>query len=133
MYVFDTDILSNIIKKQPSQNLIASLEKTPLEYQFTTVITIGEMVYGAHKSNHQEFFLSKLKNVILPNIQVLPFDEISAHVYGELRAALERQGRVVAEPDLRIASITLQHRLTLVTGNTAHFARIPKLKVENWL
>lgn len=133
MYIFDTDTLSNIIKKQPSQKLMNALENTPYEYQFTTVITVGEMIYGAHKSNRPDFFLSKLDKIILPNIQILSFDEISARIYGELRANLERQGKTVSEPDLRIASITVQHRFTLVTGNISHFSHIPKLKIENWM
>lgn len=133
MYIFDTDILSNIVKKNPSKNLVEKLAAIPFEQQFTTAITTGEMVYGACKSNRPEFFLGKLRSVILPNIRVLPFDENSAQVYGELRSILERGGITVSEPDLRIASISLQHRFTLVTGNIKHFSVIAKLKIENWL
>ena len=32
-----------------------------------------------------------------------------------------------------IASIALRHNMTLVTGNTRHFSRVPGLRVENWL
>ncbi|HSR22290.1 MAG TPA: hypothetical protein VLW53_01985 [Candidatus Eisenbacteria bacterium] len=50
-----------------------------------------------------------------------------------MRADLERSGRPLAEPDLRIAAIALAHDLTLVTGNGRHFSRIPGLRVESWL
>jgi tRNA(fMet)-specific endonuclease VapC len=53
--------------------------------------------------------------------------------YGPLRARLEQAGRRIDEPDLPIASIALSHDLTVVTGNTRHFARVPGLRVENWL
>jgi tRNA(fMet)-specific endonuclease VapC len=64
---------------------------------------------------------------------VLPFDELAAEVYGPLRARLESEGRRLDEPDLRIASIVLARDLTLVTGNERHFARVPDLRIENWL
>ncbi len=54
-------------------------------------------------------------------------------MYGQLRAELESTGERVAEPDLRIAAIVLARDATLVTGNVRHFARIPELRVENWL
>jgi tRNA(fMet)-specific endonuclease VapC len=50
-----------------------------------------------------------------------------------IRARLESEGRRLDEPDLRIASIALSRRLTLVTGNVRHFARVADLLVENWL
>jgi tRNA(fMet)-specific endonuclease VapC len=34
---------------------------------------------------------------------------------------------------LRIASIALSRRMTIVTGNVRHFARVPGLDIENWL
>jgi tRNA(fMet)-specific endonuclease VapC len=54
-------------------------------------------------------------------------------VYGRLRAQLEREGRRIGEPDLRIAAIALARDLTLVTGNVRHFQRVPDLRIENWL
>ena len=64
---------------------------------------------------------------------VLPFDPRAAEAYGRLRAELEREGRRLGEPDLRIASIALSRGVTLVTGNVRHFARVPGLVVEDWL
>lgn len=64
---------------------------------------------------------------------ILPFDERAAEAYGPLRAGLEAEGRRLDEPDLRIASIALSQRLTVVSGNVRHFGRVPDLAVENWL
>jgi predicted nucleic acid-binding protein len=64
---------------------------------------------------------------------VLPFDEVAARTYGDLRATLKQAGQPLAEPDLRIASIALANELTVVTGNVRHFDRVPGLAVENWL
>ena len=131
--VFDTDTLSNLVKKKPSDLLLRYLARVPRDRQFTTAITAGEMIYGAYRSQRSEFFMSKIETLLLPNVTILPFDEGSAKVYGKTRAELEKQGRSVSEPDLRIASIAIQHGFTLVTGNLKHFQGIPMLMVENWL
>jgi tRNA(fMet)-specific endonuclease VapC len=112
---------------------IRRLAATDIEDQFTTSITVGELVYGAFKSNRPEFFLEKLERLVWPNIRILPFDEGSAKVYGKLRADMERKGTPRIEPDLRIASIAIQQGLIVITGNTKHFSKIPGLNVEDWI
>ena len=133
MYLFDTDILSNILKKNPSPGLLKRLASVPLEAQFTSAVTVGELIYGAHKSDRPGYFLNKLDALVWPNVTILGFDAKGAHVYGRIRAELEQAGTPLSEPDLRIASIALGNDLTLVTGNVKHFQRLSALTVENWL
>ncbi|MBI5048450.1 MAG: type II toxin-antitoxin system VapC family toxin [Deltaproteobacteria bacterium] len=133
MYLFDTDTISHIIKRNPSLPFIKKLASISPEDQFTTTITVGELVYGAYRSNRPDYFLEKLDRQVWPNIQTLTFDEGSARVYGKMRAELEKKGISLSEPDIRIASIALHNNLTIVTGNVRHFSKVPMLKVENWL
>ncbi len=133
MYLFDTDILSNIIKQKPSEILIQKLLDTPKELQFTSAINIGEIYYGANRSLRKDRILNAFDMYVFPNINVLPFDEDCGRVFGELKADLEKNGTGCSEPDLRIASITIQNNLTLVTGNIRHFKNIPGLMIENWI
>ena len=134
MYLLDTDILSNLVKRAPSTALVAKLASVPTEAQFTSSITLGEMVYGAHRLRaHTRLLLERLDNALLPNLPVLAFDVAAARRYGEVRAELERLGTPLAEADLRIGAIALSRGMTLVTGNVRHFQRIPELSVENWL
>ena len=132
MYCFDTDILSTILKRDPPLPLIRRLAQIPAEEQFTTSITLGELLYGASKKGSARL-LERVRDVVLQAQHVLPFDELAAEVYGPLRASLESMGRPLDEPDLRIASIALSRDLTLVTGNLRHFDRIPDLRLENWI
>ncbi len=133
MYLFDTDTISHLLIKNPPSGLIKKVAAVPPDQQFTSTITVGEMIYGAYRSTRPDFFLEKLDRLVWPNITILPFDEAAARAYGQLRARLERAGTPVSEPDLRIASVALIRQLTLVTGNTRHFSRIPGLSIENWL
>ena len=133
MYLFDTDTLSNLVKKTPSSALLSRLADIRRKEQFTTSITVGEMIYGAYKSNRTQYILNKLDQLLLPKLTVLPFDEPAAREYGRLRATLEKAGISIAEPDLRIASICLTRNLILITGNLNHFSKVPGLHVENWM
>jgi predicted nucleic acid-binding protein len=132
VFCFDTDILSAVMRRDPPLHLIRRLAEVPPRQQFTTAVTVGEMLYGAAKRGDPQLE-QRVHDLILRAQAVLPFDEPAAEVYGSLRATLERAGRPLAEPDLRIAATALSRDLTLVSGNVRHFARVPGLRLENWL
>lgn len=132
MYCFDTDIFSAVLRRDPPLQLIRRIAQVRPEEQFTTSITLGELLYGVSKRGSPEL-ARRVRDLIAEAAGVLPFDVAAAEVYGPLRASLELQGRRLDEPDLRIASIALSRQLTLITGNVRHFSRVPDLRVENWL
>ena len=133
MYVFDTDTISNVLKKEPSKRLLRKLDKTPSHLQFTTSITISELYYGAYKSQHTAQLLKIFEEKVIPTLQVLDFNGKAAMIYGKIRAGLEKRGFSLSEPDLRIGAITIANEMILITGNVRHFQKIPRLKIENWL
>ena len=47
MYLFDTDVLSNLMKRSPSRDLLKRVGSAPVGNRFTSSITLGELVYGA--------------------------------------------------------------------------------------
>ena len=137
MYLFDSDVLSQLAKKLRPEILMAKLAGTLLAAQFTSTVNVAEIYYGIFRMKDQENdrrrLLEFFENLVFPRLTILPFDEESARTYARLRSELERKGRPRFEPDLQIAAIALRNRLTVVTGNVRHFAGIPGLKVENWL
>jgi predicted nucleic acid-binding protein len=132
VYCFDTDVVSATMRRDAPLPLVRRLAVVPVADQFTTSITLGELVYGAARKGSEEL-VERIRDLVLTGLAVLAFDQRAAELYGRLRAQLERDGRRLAEPDLRIASIALARDLTLVTGNVKHFQRVPELRVENWL
>jgi tRNA(fMet)-specific endonuclease VapC len=132
MYCFDTDVFSAVIRRDPPLPLLRRVAQVPPAEQATTTITLGELLYGAARRG-SERLTKRVREVVTMATVILPFDADAAEVYGPLRARLESEGRRLDEPDLRIASIALSRRLTLVTGNTRHFSRVADLVVENWL
>jgi predicted nucleic acid-binding protein len=133
MYLFDTDTLSNIVKRRPSEQLLRRLRGLPMGLQHTTSINIGEIYYGACRTQRRDQIIKAFEVHVFPNITILPFDKKSGVAFGRLKATLEKQGIGCSEPDLRIAAIAMQHGLIVITGNVKHFADIPGLSVENWI
>jgi predicted nucleic acid-binding protein len=81
-YLLDTDILSNLMKRSPSGELVARLSRVPPEQQFTSSITLGELVYGARRlTERTAILLEKIEGVLVPNLTVLPFDATAARRY----------------------------------------------------
>lgn len=132
MYCLDTDVLSALIGSSPPLPLVRRLAHVREEEQYTTAITLGELLHGAARVGSPRL-AERIRHVVSHAHAVLPFDEDAAQVYGPLRARLETGGRRLDDPDLMIGSMALSRDLTLVTGNVRHFARVPDLRVENWL
>ena len=134
MYLLDTDTVSNLLRRAPSTVLIAKLASVPPEDQFTSSITLGELLYGAYRLGAGAGpLVERIERTLPAHMPALPFDTAAAYRYGELRAELERRGTPIGDADVRIAAIALTRNLAVVTGNVRHFRRVPGLSVENWL
>ncbi len=132
MLCFDTDVISALIRPAPRMRLVRKLAAVAPTDQSTTAITQAELLHGASRRPHGNLE-ARIRAALSSAHIIFPFDTDAAEVYGPLRAMLERAGRPLAHADLCIASIALARDLTLVTGNTRHFSRVPGLHIENWL
>jgi predicted nucleic acid-binding protein len=132
VYCFDTDVLSATLRRNPPLALVRRLAAVPAAQQHTTAITVGELLYGLARTPHENL-VGHVRTLLESAITVLPFDSAAAAAYAGLRTALERAGRALEDPHLRIASIALAGDLTLVTGSGRHFDGVPGLRIENWL
>ena len=133
MYLFDTDTISNVLKRKPSARLLDRLRNILPGEQFISTVTISEIVYGAMRSARPEVHLRSLETVLLPSVQIVAFDVAAAYEAGRIRADLERAGESLSFTDIQIAAIAIAHDMLLVTGNLRHFERIKILRVENWM
>ncbi len=132
MFLFDTDVITNVLKKRPSRLLLQRLALTPRIQQHISTVTVTEIVYGAMKSTRPAYHLENLEKILLPSVDVVGFDAKAAYVCGRIRAELERKGQPLDLADLQIAATAIAENFTLITGNTKHFSRIEALRAENW-
>lgn len=133
MYLFDTDAITNILKKKPSKKLLKNIKSVSKKEGNISTITLGEIIYGAYKSLNPDFHLNNLKTILLPMVSILPFDSRAAYYYGKIRADLEVSGKTIAHADIQIASIASSNSLIIITGNMKHFSRINGLIVKDWI
>jgi len=128
--LLDTNICIYIIKQQP-----VSVLKRFLEYQIGDIgmssITLSELRYGVAKSTHREKNAKALDEFIIP-LELVSYDESAAHVYGDIRAALEKAGTSIGSMDMLIAAHAVSLGIPLVTNNTREFLRVPSLKIIDW-
>lgn len=132
MYCFDTDVLIEVGRARRRPGLVRRLAQTPPDDQATTAINVGKLLYGARRLPDEQI-ARRAEAVLRTLVRILPADAAAAHFYAVLRAWLEARGERLASPDLWIAAVCLAHDATLVSGNVRHFARVPGLRVENWL
>ena len=129
--MLDTNICIYIIKQQP----VAVLKRF-LEYQIGDIgissITLSELRYGVAKSTHKEKNTKALDEFITP-LEVVSFDEEAAHIYGDIRASLEKAGTPIGAMDMLIAAHAVSLGIPLVTNNTREFVRIPTLNIIDWI
>jgi len=131
-YLLDTDILSNLMRQQPSTNLIQHLQVVRPSDRAISAITLGELMYGALRILDGQKYLPAI-NDLAKQMRIIPFDEKAARRYSEVRVLLTRQGNLIGDADLQIACTALVRGFILVTRNVRHFSRVPRLKVENWI
>jgi tRNA(fMet)-specific endonuclease VapC len=129
-YLLDTNICIYIRRKKPEEVLRWFRTLRPGE-AVLSVITFGELAYGAEESAQRGAALELLRELaqVLP-VQSLP--ETAAESYGTIRAELERKGEMIGNNDLWIAAHAKAAGLTLVTNNEREFRRVRGLKVQNW-
>lgn len=130
-YLLDTNICIYIIKQKP-ESVLNKFEQMEVGEVGMSIITYGELIYGAQKSHHSKkslFLLDELTGLI-PS---LPMPTQAAKLYGEIRSKLEKQGKPIGANDLWIAAHALALELTIVTNNVKEFSRVPNLELENWV
>lgn len=98
-----------------------------LEHIHISVITAGELFYGAQKSTQFNENMKLFKD-FLNEYPVIGIDEKTSEIYGEIKAGLVKAGRNIPENDLWIAATAVQHDSTVVSFD-AHFKNINGLKV----
>jgi tRNA(fMet)-specific endonuclease VapC len=107
------------------------MKENQLIPKFISVITYGELVYGARKSKHPEKNIATAHRIaeIFPVIKI---NKGIIEIFGEIKARLENSGKRIDDLDLMIAATSIYMNLALVTNNKKHFERIDDLILEDW-
>jgi tRNA(fMet)-specific endonuclease VapC len=130
-FLLDTNICIYIQRQRPA-NVLTRFQKLEPGDAAISVITWGELLYGAEKSKQRRKALELLAE-FKTFVPVLPIPETAGNTYGIIQATLESQGQSIGNNDLWIAAHAKAAGLTVVTNNEREFRRIAGLKVQNWI
>lgn len=133
MYLLNTKILSELIKKKPSSCLLSHLQSKLAHTLFASCISVWELRLGSALRSDVESFWARVNEEIISKIRILPFGEKEAVVAGDILAELKRRGKVARIEDVFIAASAMTNQFTMVTADTECFPKIKGLAVENWL
>jgi tRNA(fMet)-specific endonuclease VapC len=95
------------------------------------IFTIGELYVGVAKGTRPVTDPRSVETCLQP-FEVLPFEETTARIFGNVVGELEKRGEAISDMDALIASVALEHDELVVTRNVKHFDRVPALRVEGY-
>lgn len=134
-YLVDTNVLSELRRKQPQPEVVAWFAQRPRQTLYLSVLTLGEIRKGIERLDdvvRQQPLLDWLE-VELPNYflgRLLAVDAQIADRWGRL---LGNAGRPLPAVDSLLAATALQHDLTLVTRNTTDFEGTGVRLINPWI
>ncbi|MBI5385945.1 MAG: PIN domain-containing protein [Verrucomicrobia bacterium] len=149
IYLFDTDMFVFMLRglkitaarderqrrwQAMGRHIIATAEKKEQggHEVALSAITVAELEFGARHGADYTREMEATQRAMSP-FTLCDFDATDcAFHYGAVRFALEGAGQAIGLLDTLIAAHALALEATLVTNNTAEFARVSGLKCENW-
>lgn len=133
--LLDTDILSEVVKgRSPVISAAVKAYISTFGHFGLSVVSVLEVVKGYRRRGRDQKIRDFL--VLVATQEVFAVYTSTAVLAGQIQGDLERTGQTIGRSDPMIAATAIEHGLTLVTGNTAHFARIAaldySLALDDW-
>ena len=138
MIVLDTNVLSELMRPNPEQAVIAWMDRQDPATLFLTAITVAEILYGIARlpEGKRKAGLRELGAAVLNEDfagRIISFDETAAGCYADVVCERQRSGRPISMADAQIAAIcrTL-NGVTLATRNSLDFEGIGLDLINPW-
>lgn len=128
-YLLDTNIISNIVKPQPSERLLAWMSKRRDEDLFIAALTVAEIrrgilekPRGRKREALDKWFLGPEGPQALFAGRILPFDDKAGLIWAQLMAQGKAAGQPRSALDMIIAATAAANDCIVVTDNEKDFA-----------
>ncbi|OLP54380.1 twitching motility protein PilT [Rhizobium rhizosphaerae] len=130
-YLLDTNIISNVVKPQPSEQLLAWWAEQRDEDLFIASLTIAEIrrgilekPRGKKRDALDAWFTGAEGPQALFAGRVLPFDDKAGLIWARLMADGKAAGRPRSGLDMIVAAVAGANDCVVVTDNEKNFAGI---------
>jgi hypothetical protein len=137
MYLLDTCVFSELIKKKPTSSVTRWILERNEALFSVSALTFGEIKKGidnAQDAKKKETLQMWLQDFVIPRFwsRIIAIDGDVALAWGELIAKHGRAGRVIPTIDSLIAASAIAHNLQIVTRNTKDFEGLNIQLVNPW-
>jgi len=137
-YLLDTNVLSELRRPRPEPGVMAFISAQPLESLFVSAVTFAEIRFGIElvADVHKRSLLMDWLQLELRPMFESRVLAVSEDVMFRWRLLVEegrKMGHTFSQPDLIIASTALHHGLTMVSRDTAGYARTGVTLLNPWL
>jgi len=137
-YLLDTNVLSELMKARPSPRVTAFFDTKPTEAFFLSDVVLGEIAFGIEITRDistQQRLQRGLDQFVRPTFagRVLGTTEATWITWKRIERDGRKRGYTFPQPDLVIASLALQHGLTIVTRDGEPFREAGVSVLDPWL
>jgi tRNA(fMet)-specific endonuclease VapC len=127
-FVLDTSAFSMLMRRD--DHTFSFLKKRrPGDFAIVPPV-MAEIEYGIKrldKASRKYELLNREKNRLFSIFRALPWTAEASVIFGDIKADLEKSGRLIDDFDIAIAAIAKAHHCAVMTANTRHFSRIKNL------
>lgn len=127
-WLLDTNILSELRRPRPERKVVAFVAAQPLDRLFISSVTLAEIRFGielvpdaSHRGELNDWLAHKVRPMFEQRIL-----QVTEDIMFKWRLLVEegrKAGHTFSQPDLIIAATGLHHGLTIVSRDTADYAK----------
>jgi len=126
MIVLDTNVISELMRVKPAEEVMRWIDAQPRNSLCTTTVTQAEVLYGLEslpQGKRRDTLLEVARTVFDTDFsgRVFPFDGDAARAYAHIAATRRRAGRPIPQLDGQIAAIAVAIGSELATRNRSDF------------
>jgi tRNA(fMet)-specific endonuclease VapC len=123
-YLLDTNIIIDLFRGD--SKAIARVNQ--IEVIYVPVIVIGELYFGANRSNQLQKRTSEIEQ-LEKIVTILEISRTTAQIYGRIKEQLLVKGKPIPENDIWIAAIAAENKMVLITRD-GHFEQVDGIMIE---
>ncbi|OEU69631.1 MAG: recombinase [Desulfovibrio sp. S3730MH75] len=136
-YLLDTCVISEVIKRKPSSNVIKWIKQEEESNFFISVLTIGELHKGIEKldkSKRKDELHNWVENDLKERFcnRIINIDMPVVTMWGKIQGMTERAGKPMPAIDSLIAATGITHHLTVVTRNISDMKESGAVLYNPW-
>ena len=137
MPVFDTNVLSELMRPAPNTAITSWVAEQTTSTLYLTAVSEAELRYGLAimpPGRRRDGLAQGLERMLRTGFanRILPFDSSAAYTYAEIAAARRALGRPMPEANCQIAAIARSRDMAVVTRNVRDFADTGIGVIDPW-